>query len=198
MTLDRNVDNFFSEVEQLAFSPALIVPGIGFTDDKMLQTRLFSYGDTTRYRLGANFLQIPVNAPKKVNAVTTQDGRMPMVKKTGHVNYFPSAIEKDAQEAPSSIARPEIMFSKDPVGPEVRTREHIPKVDHFTQAGDRFRSFDPERKERFIGRIAKLVGHPKVTEEIKSRWISFFQKMDPEAGEALSAKLNEKIVRKEE
>jgi catalase len=52
MTLDRNVSNFFNESEMLAFSPALVVPGIAFTEDRMLQTRLFSYADTTRYRLG--------------------------------------------------------------------------------------------------------------------------------------------------
>ena len=118
-----------------------------------------------------------------------------MLEKKGHVNYFPSAIEKHATEAPPSIARPEIMYGNEIEGPSVRTKEHIPKVD---QAGDRYRSFDPERKERFISRIAKLVGHPKTTEEIRSRWLTFFQKMDPEAGEALNAALNEGALRKEE
>ena len=64
MELNRNPENFFAEVEQAAFSPANIVPGIGFSPDKMLQARLFSYGDTQRYRLGVNFNHIPVNAPQ--------------------------------------------------------------------------------------------------------------------------------------
>ena len=64
MELNRYPDNYFAEVEQAAFSPANIVPGIGFSPDKMLQARLFSYGDTQRYRLGVNFNHIPVNAPK--------------------------------------------------------------------------------------------------------------------------------------
>jgi catalase len=123
MTLDRNVDNFFAEVEQLAFSPSLVVPGIGFTNDRMLQSRLFSYGDTTRYRLGANYLQIPVNAPLKVNPVTTQEGVGSMLKKTGHVNYYPSSIEKTdtVKEADRSTIRPEIIFNNDEEGPAHRT-----------------------------------------------------------------------------
>src|SRR3546814_12285264 len=64
MELNRNPENVFAEVEQAAFSPANIVPGIGFSPDKMLQARLFSYGDAHRYRLGVNSHQIPVNAPR--------------------------------------------------------------------------------------------------------------------------------------
>ena len=64
MELDRYPDNYFAEVEQAAFSPANVVPGISFSPDRMLQARLFSYGDTQRYRLGVNFNHIPVNAPK--------------------------------------------------------------------------------------------------------------------------------------
>jgi catalase len=64
LELNRNPDNVFAEVEQAAFSPANIVPGMGFSPDKMLQARLFSYGDAQRYRLGVNFNHIPVNAPK--------------------------------------------------------------------------------------------------------------------------------------
>src|SRR6202022_3801039 len=64
MELNRNPENFFADVEQAAFSPANVVPGISFSPDKMLQGRLFSYGDTQRYRLGVNHSQIPVNAPK--------------------------------------------------------------------------------------------------------------------------------------
>ena len=62
--LNRNPDNYFAEVEQAAFSPSNIVPGIGFSPDKMLQGRLFSYGDAQRYRLGVNHNLIPVNAPR--------------------------------------------------------------------------------------------------------------------------------------
>ena len=74
--LNRYPDNFFAEVEQAAFSPANVVPGIGFSPDKMLQARLFSYGDTQRYRLGVNFNHIPVNAPKCQFHSYHRDGAM--------------------------------------------------------------------------------------------------------------------------
>src|SRR5437879_6010497 len=76
MELNRYPDNFFAEVEQAAFSPANIVPGIGFSPDKMLQGRLFSYGDTQRYRLGVNFNHIPVNAPRCPFHSYHRDGQM--------------------------------------------------------------------------------------------------------------------------
>ena len=76
MELNRNPENFFADVEQAAFSPANIVPGIGFSPDKMLQGRLFSYGDAQRYRLGVNLSQIPVNAPKCPFRSYHRDGQM--------------------------------------------------------------------------------------------------------------------------
>src|SRR5580692_935774 len=76
MELNRYPDNYFAEVEQAAFSPANVVPGIGFSPDKMLQARLFSYGDTQRYRLGVNFNHIPVNAPKCPFHSYHRDGAM--------------------------------------------------------------------------------------------------------------------------
>lgn len=64
LVLNRNVDNFFAENEMLAFCPANVVPGVGYSDDKLLQTRIFSYADTQRHRLGPNYLMLPVNAPR--------------------------------------------------------------------------------------------------------------------------------------
>ena len=76
MELNRNPENYFAEVEQAAFNPANVVPGIGFSPDKMLQGRLFSYGDAQRYRLGVNLHQIPVNAPKCPFHSYHRDGAM--------------------------------------------------------------------------------------------------------------------------
>ena len=75
MELNRNPENYFAEVEQAAFNPANIVPGIGFSPDKMLQGRLFSYGDAQRYRLGVNHHLIPVNAPRARSTATTATAR---------------------------------------------------------------------------------------------------------------------------
>jgi len=76
MVLNRNIDNFFAENEQIAFGPGVIVPGIYYTDDKMFQTRIFSYSDTQRHRLGPNYLMLPVNAPKCAHHNNHHEGFM--------------------------------------------------------------------------------------------------------------------------
>lgn len=76
LVLNKNIDNFFTENEMLAFNPGLVVPGIYFTNDKMLQTRIFAYGDTQRHRLGPNYLMLPVNAPKCPHRNNHYDGFM--------------------------------------------------------------------------------------------------------------------------
>jgi len=76
MVLNKNIDNFFAENEQIAFCPAIIVPGIHYSDDKLLQTRIFSYADTQRHRLGPNYLMLPVNAPKCAHHNNHHDGFM--------------------------------------------------------------------------------------------------------------------------
>lgn len=76
LVLNKNIDNFFNENEQIAFCPALVVPGIHYSDDKLLQTRIFSYADSQRHRLGPNYLQLPVNAPKCAHHNNHHDGFM--------------------------------------------------------------------------------------------------------------------------
>nr|GEY46440.1 catalase isozyme 1 [Tanacetum cinerariifolium] len=90
MVLNKNIDNFFAENEQLAFCPAIIVPGIYYSDDKLLQTRIFSYSDTQRHRLGPNYLQLPVNAPKNVHHNNHHEGFMNMMHRDEE-----SVIEKE-------------------------------------------------------------------------------------------------------
>ena len=96
MVLNKNPDNFFVEVEQAAFCPASIVPGIEFSADKLLQGRTFSYGDTQRHRLGPNYLQIEVNRPTVEVNNSQRDGAMQMGKYSGPVNYEPASIDEGA------------------------------------------------------------------------------------------------------
>lgn len=91
MVLDRNPENFFSQVEQAAFCPANLVPGIEFSDDKLLQGRTFSYVDTQRYRLGANFHELPTNRPLSPVANNQRDCAMQSQAFQGPVNYGPSS-----------------------------------------------------------------------------------------------------------
>ena len=91
MTLNRNPQNFFAEVEQAAFSPSALVPGIEPSEDKLLQGRLFSYPDTQRHRLGPNYLQIPVNCPYAPVRNHQRDGLMNVNQDPSPVNYEPNS-----------------------------------------------------------------------------------------------------------
>ncbi len=139
MVLDRWPDNFFAETEQVAFCPANIVPGIDFSDDPLLQGRLFSYLDTQLIRLGGpNFHQIPINAPKCPFANLQRDGHMQMLQPKGRVNYEPNSLQGDTpRETPTTGFR---TFEQRPgVGAKSRLRPES-FADHYSQARQFFRS----------------------------------------------------------
>lgn len=140
MVLDRNVDNFFAETEQAAFLPTNIVPGIDFSNDPLLQGRLFSYLDTQKSRLGTtNFHQIPINAPKCPMQNFQRDGMMQTNVPTGRANYEPNSLDQ-AGEAPGPREAPAIGFSSFPENAErndpsekLRIRSELFQ-DHYSQA----------------------------------------------------------------
>src|SRR6188768_522613 len=137
MVLDRWPDNFFAETEQVAFCPSHLVPGIDFSNDPLLQGRLFSYLDTQLSRLGSpNFHQLPINAPKCPFANQQRDGHMSMQQPTGRVSYEPSSLADDsARETPRgfrSCAAPE-------QGDRGRVRPSS-FADHYSQARLFYRS----------------------------------------------------------
>lgn len=103
LVLNRNVDNFFAETEQVAFCPANIVPGIGFSNDPLLQGRLFSYLDTQLSRLGGpNFHQLPVNAPRCPFHNQQRDGMHQMQVPKGRANYEPNSLDSgEVRENPA-------------------------------------------------------------------------------------------------
>jgi catalase len=140
MVLDRNPDNFFAETEQVAYCPANIVPGIDFTNDPLLQGRLFSYLDTQKSRLGtANFHQIPINAPKCPVMNFQRDGQMQMNTPVGRANYEPNSLadhgeEGGPRECPvtgftTALGRE----AKDEEGEKLRVRAEL-FADHYSQA----------------------------------------------------------------
>eukprot|EP00182_Erythrolobus_australicus_P007078 CAMPEP_0185829916 /NCGR_PEP_ID=MMETSP1353-20130828/523_1 /TAXON_ID=1077150 /ORGANISM="Erythrolobus australicus, Strain CCMP3124" /LENGTH=490 /DNA_ID=CAMNT_0028527757 /DNA_START=13 /DNA_END=1485 /DNA_ORIENTATION=+ len=178
MVLDRNVDNHFLENEQIAFSPSLIVPGIYFSDDKLLQSRLFSYADTQRYRIGANYLQLPINAPRNEHRDGHHDGAMNTMHRHKEVNYHPSRFDdlQHAKEFPTP--------QDEPSGQ--RVKQPIEKQNDFKQPGDRFRSFDAERQDRFVNRVAEKLNGPRVTPEIKKIWLDWWAQCDENLGKRLA------------
>ncbi|THG11456.1 hypothetical protein TEA_005520 [Camellia sinensis var. sinensis] len=172
LVLNKNIDNFFAENEQLAFCPAIIVPGVYYSDDKLLQTRIFSYADTQRHRLGPNYLQLPANAPKCAHHNNHHEGFMNFMHRDEEVNYFPSRYDPVRHAETFPIPPPVLKGRRDKV--------IIEKENNFKQPGERYRSWSPdrqERQERFICRWVDALSDPRVTHEICSIWISYWSQV---------------------
>ena len=170
MTLDRNPENYFTQVEQAAFCPANLVPGVEFSDDKMLQGRTFSYVDTQRYRLGANFNDLPTNKPLSPVANNQRDGAMQTQIFNGSINFGPSS-----QGGPK--AAPEAGVPYKPFVQGNVTREKIYKTDDFTQAKERYLSMNETEQEHLAGNlIADLIHVTKP--EIQKRALENLAQVD--------------------
>ena len=141
MELNRYPENYFAEVEQAAFSPANVVPGIGFSPDKMLQGRLFSYGDTQRYRLGVNFNHIPVNAPKCPFHSYHRDGQMRTDGNLGATTTYNPNSQRLWDNQPE-YAEPPLTLEGD-----ASHYDHRLEDDHWEQPGNLFRKMTPEQKQ---------------------------------------------------
>lgn len=181
LVFNQNIDNFFNENESLAFCPALVVPGITYSEDKLLQTRIFSYADTQRYRLGPNYLMLPANAPKCPFHNNHHDGAMNFMDRKEEVNYFPSRYDSVRHAKP-------IPVSQTPME-GVREKVIIEKEDNFTQAGDRYRSWDSARQERFRTRFLQMMLHPRVTKEVRRIWLKYWTNCDQDLGFKLTEAL---------
>jgi catalase len=169
MVLNKNIDNVFAENEMLAFCPGVIVPGIYYSEDKMMQTRIFSYSDTQRHRLGPNYLLLPVNAPKCSHHNNHHEGFMNFLHRDEEVNYFPSRFDPVRHAAKYPIASNVVSGA--------REKAMISKENNFKQAGERFRSFDAARQERFVGRISEMLSDPRVTDKVRETWLTYFSQV---------------------
>ena len=148
MVLNRNPDNFFAETEQVAFQPSNIVPGIDFSDDPLLQGRLFSYHDTQLHRLGSpNFAHLPINRPVCPFHNNQQDGRMQMEVKTSRVNYAPNALG-GGQPAPSETEG-YVHYPERVEGHKIRERSES-FGEHFSQATLFWNSLSAIEKEHLV------------------------------------------------
>jgi len=189
MVLDTNPKNYFAEVEQLAFSPAHMVPGIEPSPDKMLQGRLFSYVDTHKHRLGPNYQEIPVNCPyaSRVNNFQ-RDGSMRVDgNQSGPPNYFPNSFS-GPQPDPSAA------WNRLPVSGDV-ARFETKDDDNFSQVGTFYNKvLDASARDRLTTNIA---GHlVNASTFIQKRAIANFAKADPEYGSAIERKISQLKSRK--
>ncbi|MFD0856443.1 catalase, partial [Actinomadura adrarensis] len=155
MVLDRNVDNFYAENEQIAFGTGVLVDGLDFSDDKMLVGRTFSYSDTQRYRVGPNYLQLPVNHAKGTNVRTNQrDGQMAFYVDTHgespHINYEPSCTGGLIEgQYPTH----------DEQGPTIQgrvTRKRIPRTNDYKQAGQRYCLMEQWEQDDLVNNFTTL------------------------------------------
>jgi catalase len=180
LVLNRNPSNYFAEVEQAAFSPGNFVPGIGASPDKMLQGRLFAYHDALRYRLGPNYLLLPVNQSKGIKATNYQrDGYMRSDANGGDApNYYPNSF--GGPQPDPAVAEPAFEVSGN-----VSRYPYTHPNDDFVQPGDLYRKVmtDTDR-EHLIGNIVSHLCN--ANKNIQQRQIQIFCKADPEYGQRVA------------
>ncbi len=181
--LNKNPENYFRDVEQAAFNPANIVPGIGLSPDKMLQGRLFSYGDAQRYRLGVNHNQIPVNAPKcPMHNSYHRDGQMRVDDNAGaRVGYWPNSEgEWDDQH---DLKEPPLALEGTVTNHDFRDDDD----DYYTQPGKLFQLMGDDEKARLFANTARHMGD--IPKAIKVRHITHCLKADKAYGEGVAKAL---------
>lgn len=180
--LNRNPENYFADVEQAAFNPTNIVPGIGFSPDKMLQGRLFSYGDAQRYRLGVNNYQIPVNMPKCPYHSFHRDGAMRVDGNFGGRKHYEPNSYGEWQEQPQ-YKEPPLALHGDAYAWNFREDDE----DYYTQPGNLFRLLTDDKKELLFKNTAAEVGN--ADKFIQVRHIRNCYKADPAYGEGVAKAL---------
>lgn len=174
LTLNENPTNNFTDIEEAAMSPANLVPGIEVSPDKLLQGRLFSYKDAQRYRLGANFEDLPVNKPVVPVHNYERDGFMKAENQGDEVNYEPNS-RRGPQEVPDAAITP------DQVQGTTGARPYHYQVDYTTQAGDLYRLMTPAEQDRLIATIRDGLGQVTLP-GVKELEIKQFYGADPNYG----------------
>jgi catalase len=184
LVLNRNPENYFAEVEQASFEPANMVRGIGPSPDRMLLGRLFSYPDTHRYRIGPNYLQLPINRPKSEVHSYNKDGAMRYEHAGTQPVYAPNSF--GGPKADPSFADPS--WSAD--GEIVRAAQRLHSDDDdYGQAGALFREvLSLEDRDHLVGNIVGHLG-TDVMREIQERAVSHWRKVDAELGARIAAGL---------
>jgi catalase len=182
MTLDKNPDNFFAQIEQAAFEPNAVVPGIGFSPDKMLLGRVFAYSDTHRYRIGPNYLQLPVNKHRVQHANTYQfDGPMAYEHTADQPVYAPNSYGRGYSD---QIGPVEDGWETD--GEMLRAAYSLrPEDDDFGQAGTMVREvWDDAARERFVNNVA---GHilGGVSERLLPLVFEYWKSVDQDTGKRI-------------
>ncbi|WP_298868551.1 catalase [uncultured Gimesia sp.] len=183
LELNRNPENYFAEIEQAAFSPSNIVPGIGFSPDKMLQARIFAYPDAHRHRLGTHYESLPVNAPKCPVHHYHKDGAM---------SFKPNGTTSDAYYEPNSfngpIEQPDVAEPPLKISGDAARYDHREGNDDYSQPRALFNLFDEGQKARLFSNIAAAM--QGVPENIVDRQLKHFELIDPDYASGVRAALD--------
>ncbi|NTH14385.1 catalase [Agrobacterium rhizogenes] len=194
MVLDRNPDNFFGETEQVAFCPANIVPGVDFTNDPLLQGRLFSYLDTQKSRLGtANFHQLPINAPKCPVMNFQRDGQMQMNVPKGRANYEPNSLSENGEpggprECPvTGFQTFAHQAGEGEQGDKLRARGEL-FADHYSQARLFWKSQTPSEQAHIASAFAFELSKVQL-EQVPPRVVGNLMNVDADLAKRVAAGL---------
>ncbi|KVL14109.1 catalase [Burkholderia sp. MSMB1826] len=177
MTLNRVPDNYFQSTEESAFAPSRLVPGIEPSEDRMLQDRLFAYADTQMYRLGANYMDLPINRPVVPVVNNNQDGKMNAGDRKGEVNYEPSTLNELAQDPQYKSVRTALSGTTQ--------QEAIRKKLPFRQAGEYYRSLSQQDKDDLVTALSGDLGQVKNAHN-QYAMLSYFYKADADYGTRLA------------
>jgi catalase len=184
--LNRNPNHYFAEIEQSAFSPSNIVPGISFSPDKMLQARIFAYADAHRYRIGTHYEALPVNRPHVEVHSYHADGPMRFNAPVGTDAYYEPNSFNGPKEDPSAKEPPLAIHG------DAERYNHRIGNDDYTQPGNLFRLFDEGQRHRLFHNVAAAMqGVPR---EIIDRQIAHFSKCDPAYGAGVAKAVKETHV----
>ncbi|ANY90218.1 MULTISPECIES: catalase [Pseudomonas] len=181
LELNRNPLNYFAEVEQAAFGPSNMVPGVGLSPDRMLQGRVFAYADAHRYRVGTNHQQLPVNAPRCPVHSYQRDGAMASGSYGSAPNYEPNSYSDAPKQSPRH-AEPALALQ----GAADRY-DHREDNDYYSHAGALFRLMNEEQKALLISNIAGAMAG--VSADVVQRQLQYFFKADPAYGEGVAKAL---------
>jgi len=182
MEMNRNPENYFAEIEQAAFSPANVVPGISFSPCKMLQARIFAYADAHRYRLGVNFERLPVNRPHVEVNNYQRDGHMRFDDNGGaSPNYEPNSF--GGPLADPAYKEPPLKIS----GDADRYEQKRGVDDDYIQPGNLFRIMPPDEQKRLIANICGSLG--KTPKPIQEKMVAHFRRADKNYGDGIAAGL---------
>lgn len=180
LELNRNPENYFAEVEQAAFEPSNMPPGLGASPDKMLQGRLLSYADTHRYRIGINYAQLPVNKPRCPVNTYHRDGHMRFDGNYGgQVNYQPNSFNGPVDD--KQFIEPPLKISGD-------ADRYGQPDDHYSQPGDLYRLMNADQKNQLIDNLVRAM--KPIPKTIQIRQIGHFYKADPNYGAGVAKGLD--------